>query len=195
MLLLDEPTASLDAAGAMALRTQLREHLRAFAGVSLVVTHTALDAMLVADRLVVLDDGRIVQSGSPADVAAHPRTEHVAALVGLNLLRGHADAGLVTTDDGVALVAAEPMSGPAFATFSPAAVAVYSARPEGSPRNVWPGTVRSLAPHGDVVRLQVDAGPRLLADITPAALAGLGLGEGSPVWVSVKATEVTVYPA
>ena len=58
LLLLDEPTASLDAGGAMALRIRLREHLDAFAGVSIVVTHTALDAMMMTDRLVVLDDGR-----------------------------------------------------------------------------------------------------------------------------------------
>jgi molybdate transport system ATP-binding protein len=195
MLLLDEPTAALDAAGAMALRTQLRTHLHEFRGVSLIVTHTALDAMLITDRLVVIDGGEVVQSGRPAEVAAHPRTDHVAALVGLNLVRGDATDGAVATDGGVTIVAAERLSGPAFAAFSPSAVSVYNERPEGSPRNVWQGRVVSLGPHGDVVRLSVDIGRPLLADITPAAMANLGIQEGISVWLSVKATEVSIYPA
>jgi molybdate transport system ATP-binding protein len=195
MLLLDEPTAALDAAGAMTLRTQLRRHLHEFAGISIIVTHTALDAMLITDRLVVVDGGEVVQTGSPADVAAHPRTDHVAALVGLNLVRGEATDGVLQTEADMSIVAAERLSGPAFVAFSPSAVSVYKGRPDGSPRNVWPGRVTSLAPHGDVVRLSVDVGRSLLADITPGALANLGLHEGSEVWLSVKATEVTVYLA
>ncbi len=194
MLLLDEPTASLDASGAMALRTQLREHLRVFRGISVVVTHTALDAMVMADRLVVLDSGEIVQVGTPSEVAARPRTHHVAALVGLNLVRGDATDGMIEVGAGDVLVAAEPMSGPAFAAFSPASVSLFGERPSGSPRNVWHGTVSSVAPHGDAVRVQVEAAVPLLADITPAALATLGLSPGSRIWASVKATEVSIYP-
>lgn len=193
MLLLDEPTASLDASGAMALRTQLREHLRAFEGVSIVVTHTALDAMVMTDRLVVLDQGEIVQGGTPAEVAARPRTQHVAALVGLNLVRGKASDGVIQLDAGTAVVAGEPISGPAFAAFSPGAVSLFGERPAGSPRNVWHGRVTSVSPHGDAVRVQVDAAVPLLADITPAALATLDLRPGSPIWASVKATEVSIY--
>ena len=194
MLLLDEPTASLDASGAMALRTQLRDHLRAFAGVSIVVTHTALDAMVMTDRLVVLDQGAIVQMGTPGEVAARPRTQHVAALVGLNLVRGDAGDGVIDVGEE-SVVAAEPLSGPAFAAFSPASVSLYAEHPSGSPRNVWHGTVTSVAPHGDAVRVQVDAAMPLLADVTPAAVATLDLQPGRPIWASVKATEVTIYPA
>ncbi|MEP6664922.1 MAG: ABC transporter ATP-binding protein [Nocardioidaceae bacterium] len=193
MLLLDEPTASLDASGAMALRTQLREHLQAFAGVSILVTHTALDAMVMTDRLVVLDQGSIVQTGTPAEVAARPRTHHVAALVGLNLVRGISQSGVIALANGGSLVAAEQVTGQAFAAFSPASVSLFEEAPTGSPRNVWPGTVTSIAPHGDAVRVQVEAAVPLLADITPAALATLALKAGSPVWASVKATEVSIY--
>jgi molybdate transport system ATP-binding protein len=193
LLLLDEPTAALDASGAMALRTQLRDHLDDFAGVSVLVTHTALDAMVMTNRLVVLDQGAIVQSGTPAEVAARPRTPHVAALVGLNLVRGEAHDGVIELVDGASLVAAERLTGPAFAAFSPATVSLFEDAPSGSPRNVWPGTVSSIAPHGDAVRVQVQAPAPLLADITPAALATLGLKPGSHVWASVKATEVSIY--
>ena len=194
MLLLDEPTASLDASGAMTLRTQLREHLRAFAGVSIVVTHTALDAMVMTDRIVVLDGGDIVQVGTPAQVAAQPHTQHVAALVGLNLVRGDAREGVIALSSGMTIVSSQQLTGPAFATFSPGAVSLYTSRPHGSPRNVWQGRVTSVAPHGDAVRVQVESGTRLLADITPAALAALSLRSGSVVWATVKATEVTAYP-
>jgi len=195
VLLLDEPTAALDAAAAMGLRTLLRDHLRAFAGVSIVVTHTALDAMVIADRLVVIDQGRIVQTGAPAEVAARPRTQHVAALVGLNLVRGTADAGAVVLPAGGSLVAAEPLSGSVFASFTPSAVSLFATRPTGSPRNVWTGTVVSLAPHGDAIRVQIDATLPLIADITPGALAALDLRPGDPIWASVKATEVSIYAA
>ena len=195
MLLLDEPTASLDASGAMALRTQLRDHLRAFDGISVVVTHTALDAMVLTDRLVVLDEGAIVQTGTPTEVAAQPRTHHVAALVGLNLVRGQAVDGAIHLGSGAALVAAEPLSGPAFAAFSPSAVSLFRDQPSGSPRNVWQGRVTSVAPHGDSVRIQIEAPLPLLADITPHALATLDLRPGEPIWASVKATEVNIYAA
>ncbi len=195
MLLLDEPTAALDASSAMTLRTQLREHLRAFSGVSVVVTHTALDAMVMTDRIVVLDGGDIVQVGTPTQVAAQPRTQHVAALVGLNLVRGDAREGVITVPGGMTIVSSEQLTGTAFATFSPATVSLFTSKPEGSPRNVWRGRVTSVAPHGDAVRVQVETGTRLLADITAAALAALDLRTGSVVWATVKATEVRTYPA
>jgi molybdate transport system ATP-binding protein len=194
MLLLDEPTASLDAAAAMGLRTELRTHLTAFGGISVLVTHTALDAMLVADRLVVLDEGEIVQDGTPTDVAARPRTHHVAALVGLNLVRGLATDGVIDLPGRGSLVAADRLTGPVFAAFPPSAVALFADQPHGSPRNVWRGRVTSLAPHGDVIRVQVDADTPLLADITPAALSSVGVQPGAEIWASVKATEVTMYP-
>lgn len=195
LLLLDEPTASLDATAAMSLRTALRDHLRNARTVTILVTHTALDALVLADRLVVMDAGAIVQAGTPAEVAAHPRTQHVAALVGLNLLRGTAVDGIVRLADGTEVVAAERLSGPAFAAFSPRSVSLFTERPSGSPRNVWLGRVTALTPHGDAIRVEIAATVPLLADITPAALSTLRLGPGSAVWASVKATEVTVYPA
>jgi len=195
LLLLDEPTASLDATAAMSLRTALRDHLRSVSAVTIVVTHTALDALVLADRLVAMDDGAIVQAGSPADVAAHPRTQHVASLVGLNLLRGTAVDGVVTLADGTEVIAAERLSGLAFAAFSPSSVSLFTERPTGSPRNIWPGKVTALTPHGDAIRVEITSAVPLLADITPAALATLRLAPGAAVWASVKATEVTIYPA
>jgi molybdate transport system ATP-binding protein len=195
LLLLDEPTAALDAASAMTLRTTLRSHLTRVSAVSILVTHTALDALIVADRLVVLDEGRVVQAGRPAEVAARPRTQHVAALVGMNLLRGQATDGHVLLADGSTVVATTRIGGPAFVAFAPSAVSVFGERPAGSPRNVWPGVVEAITPHGDAIRLQISGPGPLLADITPVSLTGLALHPGAHIWASVKATEVTVYPA
>ncbi len=171
VLLLDEPFTGLDVSVQMALRIELGRHLRDFAGIALLVTHDALDALTLADRVLVLDQGRVAQAGPPAEVAAEPRTPHVARLVGLNLVA-----------DGDELM-----------TFTPDAVVVSLTEPEGSSRLRWHGPVASLAPHGDAVRLLVHAATDLLADVTPAAAAELGLVPGTEVWLSAKATAVSRY--
>ena len=93
LLLLDEPTAALDARTRLAVRADLRRHLSAFTGPTVLVTHDPLEAMVMADRLVVIEAGRIVQVGVPAEVARRPATQYVARLVGLNLYAGRRDAG------------------------------------------------------------------------------------------------------
>jgi molybdate transport system ATP-binding protein len=95
LLLLDEPLAALDARTRLEVRTQLRRHLAEFEAVAVLVTHDPLDAMVLADRLVVIEDGRIVQEGTPADIARHPRTDYIAHLVGLNLYKGRAEGHTV----------------------------------------------------------------------------------------------------
>jgi molybdate transport system ATP-binding protein len=193
VLLLDEPMSALDAGGAMQLRSHLRDYLSSFTGATVLVTHDAMDAMVLADRVAVLDDGVIVQAGTPVEVAAAPRTDHVAALVGINLVRGRADDNVVTTADGVAVTVSGNHAGDVFVAFSPSAVALYRQPPEGSPRNRWRCTVDSVARHGDVVRVALRAPFRVLADITPAALASLGASPGTELWATVKASEVSVY--
>lgn len=193
LLLLDEPLSALDVGVATALRLELARHLTGFHGVAVLVTHDALDAMTVANRVLVLDDGTVAQDGTPAEVSAHPRTEHVARLVGLNVLRGASAGTEVRLDDGSALVSVTPCEGPVNACFSPAAVTLTLEEPAGSARNRWRGTVSSVSPHGTAVRVHVDAAGGLIADVTPASSAALGLQPGRAVWASVKATEVRVY--
>jgi molybdate transport system ATP-binding protein len=195
LLLLDEPLSALDVGTAMALRLELARHLAEYDGVTVLVTHDAIDAMTLANRILVLDDGRVAQQGTPDEVASRPATEHVARLVGLNVLRGHSSGTLVRLDDGSSLVTATAVDGEVNACFSPAAVTLTLEQPTGSARNRWPGTVVSASPHGAAVRVHVDAATGLLADVTPASAAALGLTPGTPVWATVKATEVEVYTA
>ena len=195
LLLLDEPLAALDAATRSEVRRDLRRHLASFDGTRLLVTHDPLEAVALADRLVVLEDGRITQTGTPAQVSVRPRSAYVAELVGVNLYRGQADGRSVRLVGGGTVVAANINHGEVFAAVHPHAVALYRHVPEGTPRNVWAGTADAVEVVGDRVRVQVTGPVPIVAEVTPAAAAELRLADGGQVWASVKATEVTVYPA
>ncbi len=192
LLLLDEPMAALDVAVAPALRQMLRRVLAERTAV--IVTHDVLDALLLADRVVVIEAGRVVEDGPSADVLSHPRSAFAARLAGLNMLRGGWDGHVRTAEHGQVhglTVGAEPGPGDdVIAVFRPQAVAVYRERAVGSPRNTFAATISDLEPIGDLVRVR--AGD-LSADVTPQSVAELDLVPGLEVTFSVKATEVSVY--
>ncbi|GAB2732002.1 ABC transporter ATP-binding protein [Streptomyces bullii] len=196
LLLLDEPLAALDARTRLEVRARLRRHLAGFEAVAVLVTHDPLDAMVLADRLVVVEDGRIVQQGAPADIARHPRTDYIAQLVGLNLYRGRAEGHTVRLDAGPAITTTEHLSGPAFVAFPPGAVTLYRDRPTGSSaRNLWRCEVAGLETHGDQIRADLTGELPLAADVTTVAAAELDLHPGASVWATVKATQTHAYPA
>jgi molybdate transport system ATP-binding protein len=194
LLLLDEPLAALDVTTRAEVRRDLKHHLASFPGLRLVVTHDPLEAAALADRLVVIERGRLVQTGTPAEVTERPRSQYVADLVGVNLLKGQADHGFVRMPGGPVVAAIGAESGDVFAVIHPRAVALYRTRPEGSPRNVWPGRASGIEFIGDRVRVRIDGEVGVVAEVTPAALKELNLGEGGEVWLSFKATDVGVYP-
>ena len=196
VLLLDEPMAALDAGARIDVRTFLRAHLADFAGPVVLVTHDPLEAMVLADRVLVLEAGGVVQQGTPAEVARRPASAYVARLVGLNLWTGTLGAaGLVGLDDGGELaVATDAPRGRVLVSLRPSAITVHTEHPEHtSTRNVWPGQVASMEVLADRVRLQLTGAPDALADVTPAAVAELDLEVGRQVWLSAKATEVEAY--
>jgi molybdate transport system ATP-binding protein len=196
LLLLDEPLAALDARTRIEVRTALRHRLAEVGAVTVLVTHDPLDAMVLGDRLVVVEDGQVVQEGAPGQVARRPRTDYVARLVGLNLLAGVGEGDVVRLPSGAAVVPADAVSGPALVAFAPSAVSLHASPPgSGSPRNVWAGRVAGVEAHGSLVRVEVLGDVPLVADVTAAAAADLGLLAGAAVWASVKAVEVTAYPA
>jgi molybdate transport system ATP-binding protein len=195
LLLLDEPLAALDATTRAEVRRDLKRHLGSFRGVRVLVTHDPLEAAILADRLVVMENGRHVQTGTPVEVTEHPRSRYVADLVGVNLLRGEADHGFVRLPDHAAIAAAGAETGDVFAVIHPRAVALHRSRPEGSPRNVWSGRVQGVELYGDRARVRIEGDVPLIAEVTPAALADLKIGEGGQVWLSFKATDVGIYAA
>ena len=192
LLLLDEPTAALDVAVAASVRTTLR-HVLADRS-ALLVTHDLLDALLLSDRVVVLEAGRVVEEGPTREVLVRPRSGFAARLAGLNMLTGTWTDGAVATPHGRVEGLAQappPAAGQrAVAVFRPQAVSVFPRRPVGSPRNTFRVRLTDLEVRGEQVRLH--AGD-LSAEITAHAAADLDVRTGSEVDFVVKATEVAVY--
>ncbi|WP_084483841.1 sulfate/molybdate ABC transporter ATP-binding protein [Nocardia anaemiae] len=211
LLLLDEPMAALDVAVAPAMRALLRRVLRepdegARRG-AVLVTHDIIDALTLADRLLVIEAGRVVESGPVAMVLARPRSAFAARIAGVNLIVGKAGAGNAERE-GVVVAEdvqvhgrvddAWPPGGRVAAVFSPTAVSVHREMPEGSVRNTFGVQIAELTDRGGIIRVQStdrpDGTAGLVADITPAAVAELDLAPGRSVYFAVKAAEVQVYP-
>ncbi|MBY6368173.1 sulfate/molybdate ABC transporter ATP-binding protein [Rhodococcoides corynebacterioides] len=201
VLLLDEPFAAMDADATPTLRRVLREVLRASRCTTLMVTHDRVDALSLADDVVVLGDGRVVEDGPAASVLATPRSPFAAALAGTTLIHGvFGDGDHLVTDDGgeVHGVAVDhPGAGrPGLASIAPATVAVFAVRPVGSPRNVIAARIDHVDAAGSGVRVTARTPlGALAADITSAAATDLDLRPGTEVFLAVKATEVRLYPA
>jgi molybdate transport system ATP-binding protein len=193
LLLLDEPLAALDVGTRTELRRELRTHLSTFPGARVLVTHDLLDAVALADRLVVLENGRVAQEGTVAEVTVKPRSRYVADLVGINLLRGAARGHEVVLEGGGVVVTADPADGDVYVAIQPHSVSLHRAQPDGSPRNVWRGRIRGADLLGDRIRIHVEGPVPIVAEVTAAAVGELGLHEGVDVWAAVKATDLSVY--
>src|SRR5262245_27430487 len=173
LLLLDEPLAALYAGTRLRVRTELRHHLATFQGARLLITHDPVDALVLADRLVIMEAGHVTQIGTPATVTARPATPYVAQLVGINLLHGTGtDAHPVRLATGGTLPPADPVPGNEVAiAIRPQAIALHRHHPEGSPRNTWQATVVDLEADHDRVRVTLDGPIPVTAEVTPAAVA------------------------
>jgi molybdate transport system ATP-binding protein len=196
LLLLDEPLAALDVQTRADTRRQLQQILGRFRGTRILVTHDPVDALVLADRILILEAGAVVQSGTPDEITSRPRSEYVAELVGVNLYRGHADGGDVRVGDAVVTVATE-CAGDVTLVIPPNAVVLHLEQPAGSARNAWRGTIAGLERLGtrERVRVRVVGALTIVAEVTPAAVRALDLAEGTEVWAAVKATEIEVFPS
>lgn len=205
VLLLDEPLAGLDVAAAAAIRAVLRKVITRIGCAAILVTHDLLDVFTLADRVLVLESGRIAEIGPVPEVLTAPRSHFAARIAGINLVNGTVDRdGSLRAESGDRWHAAPPEGGPtpdqhAIAVFPPTAVAVYRDRPHGSPRNTVEVTVAEMDVRGSAVWVrgaqQPDGAPGLAAEITVDAASELQLVPGDRVWFSVKAHEVALYPA
>ena len=204
VLLLDEPLAGLDVGAAAAMRKLLSRVLVRDGRSAVLITHDLVDVLTLADKVIVIEAGRIVETGSAAAVLAAPRSRFGARLAGVNLVAGMAGPdGVLTTRAGVVwhgVAGPDRLTGqPAVALFSPASVAVYREPPHGSPRNTVEVTVAELDSRGPAIRVraeeQPDGAPGLAADITADSAAELRLTPGERVHFSVKAQEVTLLPS
>ena len=223
VLLLDEPLAGLDVAGAATARSVLRRVLAAESRTALLITHDLIDVLTLADRVLVLEAGKVVESGRVADVLVAPRSDFGARIAGVNLVRGRMvgpgtlcdAAGMnwhgvnwhgvnwhgVIPAEGSGSLAREPitMRQECVAVFAPAGVAVYREQPHGSPRNSVRVRIAALETTGGVVRVraaaQADGAAGLSADVTPESVAEMRLQVGEQVWFTVKTQAVGIHPA
>lgn len=195
VLLLDEPLSALDADVRGRVRRQLRDHLALHDGPRILVTHDALDAAVLADRVIVLEQGLVTDSGLLADLVARPRTAWSAELAGTNLLPATAEGARLHLRSGGVLVAAErAMTAEVLVAIRPASVTLHRGQPESSARNVWQATVAEVEGFGERYRVRLEGMVPLVAEVTGGAIADLGVCVGEPVWASVKATDVQAYP-
>ena len=194
-LLLDEPLAALDARTRVDVRRILRDQLAAFDGARVLVTHDPLEALTLADRIVVIEAGRVVQEGTPDEIRRHPQSPYVAALLGVNLLAGRlVGDGRLLVDHGGELHVTAGDAGPAVAIIEPSDVTLFRSRPEGSARNCWRAVVHDVDRAPDRVRVHFAEPFALVADVTPGAASELALAPGTEVWCAVKATAIEVRP-
>jgi molybdate transport system ATP-binding protein len=196
LLLLDEPLSALDAGARIDIRRELRDHLSRIGGARLIVTHDLMDAAALADRVVILEAGRIVQEGQMDEIALRPRSNYVAELVGLNLIRGTAEDGVVAVStDGEIVIADHSLTGPVCVAIHPRSVTILlEGTHGGSARNHWPGTVVEVDLLGERVRVRIEGAVPIVAEVTAESARALALEPGRSVVAAVKATEVTVYP-
>lgn len=194
VLLLDEPLAATDVTTRTSMRALLRDVAREFEGPCVFVTHDPFEALAMADRIVVLEHGRVTQSGTVAEIRRRPRSRYVADLLGSNVLHGELRGSEIVTTVGVALaVIPRDLHGSVCAVIEPHAVALHVARPDTSARNVWEMRVTMIDDDGSGrVRVQLGGPFELAAEITSAAMKSLGLAPGAQTWASVKATEIRV---
>ena len=194
LLLLDEPLAALDVSIKTSVRRLLRGVLSQSKAANILVTHDLLDAVALGDRMIVIENGAIVQTGTPGEVTARPRSSYVADLTGVNLLRGTAHGAVLELDGGGQIFCAGHATGPTLAVIAPAAVAVSRQRPEGRECNTWQGKVNAVDLMGDRVRVHIDGTPAITAEVPPAAVDQLKLDDGGDLWAFVEPAAITTYP-
>lgn len=194
LLLLDEPLSALDVTTRTELRHELGEHLAAFPGPRLLITHDPTEAFLLGDVVHILEEGRVTQTGTADEIRLRPRTRYAADLAGSNLVAGNARAGVVDTGSVALHIADVEVEGPVLVTIHPSSISVHGHRPDGSPRNSWETTVDRVESLGARVRIRTGGPLPLTVEVTDRARQELGLEPGSRVWIAFKATELTVQP-
>ncbi|HEV8479712.1 MAG TPA: ABC transporter ATP-binding protein [Candidatus Eisenbacteria bacterium] len=202
LLLLDEPLAALDLATRRTVRTELAKLLAALPCVTVYVTHSPAEALVLGDLVAVMEEGRVRQMGTRDDLLRHPRSQYVAEFLGLNLFQGRVRAH---TDDGLAVIAVEggdiyvahdvAVGESVHIVVDPREVVLSDEPPHGSARNVFAGPIEEMVPEppGDRLRVALGSRPPMLADITRGSAAGMGLVPGRMAYASFKATGARMF--
>ena len=184
-ILLDEPLTSLDTETAGDVRALLHQQLAATGTTAVVATHDAVDAVALASRLVVLEDGRVTQSGPVREVLASPATRFAAAVAGLNRVVGTVDAAAWRAGNLVLPLPAGAQHPSLAAVFRPSDVGVVDGAPSGAAE--WTAHIVRLEQTPAGVRVRT-ADPDVAVDVTADRAAGLAPGD--PITLRVDPADV-----
>jgi molybdate transport system ATP-binding protein len=198
VLLLDEPVAALDPATRAGVTIELSDHLRSLGLPSVLVSHDIADVVGLADRIAVIEAGRVVQQGSAAELLQAPASPFVAAFTGVNYFPGTAARRGHMTEvraDGAVLVSTDQADGPVGAVVPPWDVALSARRPEGSALNALEGPVSRVVTVGNRVRVTLGSRPPIVAEITEDSARRLGVAPGVPLVATWKATGTRLVPS
>jgi molybdate transport system ATP-binding protein len=200
-LLLDEPLSALDARTRARAVRELASVLREAEAPAVLVTHDFAEAALLGDRVAIVDHGRIVQRGSPAELAAQPGSAFVADFTGAAVLTGIARPGpdgltLVDLDGGGTVASTDTAEGPVAASVHPWDVTIEppGRSGRGSAQNHLDSEVVTVTPIGNRVRIGLAAPQPLAAEVTEPSVRALELRPGAPVTATWKATATRLVP-
>jgi molybdopterin-binding protein len=202
ILFLDEPTSNLDAMARATLVRDLEHVARDGDHATVLATHDRADAFSLADRVIVLRHGTVVQSGRPADLFENPADPFIAEVTGAEL---SFHATVVRSTDGLLVVkvgeteltaaGVAEAGGEVRVAYRPEDLLLSRAEIQASPRNRFRATVTEIRPAGSLLRVRLEGAVDWVAVITRAAAAELSLEVGSEPWVQVKATALHAFPA
>jgi molybdenum ABC transporter ATP-binding protein len=191
VLLLDEPFAALDPATRARVGTELWTHLRDLGLPALLVSHDFEDVLGLANRISVMEEGRVVQTGTARELLESPASTYVASLTGVNYFSGTASRrGQVTevrSSDAV-FVSTDAADGAVGVVVYPWEVSLSTVEPQGSARNVLVGPVERVSGIGNRIRVVVRSSPSIVAEVTDGSLDRLGIAPGVRVVAMWKAT-------
>ena len=191
VLFLDEPFSALDIQGKRRGRSLLKEALAIGVSGCLMVTHDLVDAFTLADRVMIIEGGKLTQFDVPDRIRSRPGSEWIADLVGWNYYEGIGEGSVVTLPHGTTIFTAQDdLDGPTSISINPASVSIFKSQPSGSPRNSWLSSIQNIEILDGRARVSLVGEIDICADITTVAANELRQSISSEVWVSVKATEV-----
>jgi len=194
ILLLDEPLSSLDYNSMLELKKEIKRIHQEFKTTTIYVTHNRIEAATLADRIAIINEGKIVQIGTPDEIFRFPKTEFVAKFIGFeNILKGIAnynnETGLSEIRINKTIIySSDRLSGNVKVCIRPEDIILSSEPLKSSIRNVILGNIINIEDLGSLYEVTIDIGTNLKALITHQALLELNLKIGSKIYVNFKAT-------
>jgi len=197
ILLLDEPLSAMDEM----LKEKIMEDLKKInreSGITFIhVTHSRSDAIILADRMAVMNNGEIIQVGKTGEIFRKPESKFVAEFVGVeNLFEGEAkrrDGITIFRTEGMEIYSSMAVEGRAYASIRPEEIIISREKIESSARNCMEGVVKEMVDMGNLIRVNVDCGVTFMVNITHESMDEMHISVGDRVYLIFKAQNVHLF--